>query len=102
MAFNALVGSGMIAFFATSQSVFQLSADARNRGRVMGLYSMAVSGANPFGNMVAGPAADRWNEALVLRAQGVGCGAALLGVLVILFRGGRPGERVSRSPGTPG
>ena len=40
------LGAGLILFFATGQAVMQLSAGEHNRGRVMGVWSMVLSGAN--------------------------------------------------------
>jgi MFS family permease len=71
MACSALVGAGLILFFSTSQSVFQLSATDGNRGRVMAIYSIILTGAQPIGNLLTGFAADRWGEAVVLRLQGL-------------------------------
>jgi MFS family permease len=84
-----LLGAGLILFNATSQSVTQLSATDGNRGRVMGVWSMVVSGAMPLGNLVAGLSADRWGVPLVLTAQALGiAGAAalVLGLVVGLSR----------------
>jgi MFS family permease len=84
-----LLGAGLILFNSTSQAVTQLSATDGNRGRVMGVWSMVVSGAMPLGNLVAGMAADRWGVPLVLTAQGLGiAGAAtvVLGLFVGLPR----------------
>jgi MFS family permease len=84
---SGLVGVGLVLFFATSQAAFQLSATDQNRGRVMGIYSIVLTGANPLGNLLSGPAADHYGERLVLRV--LGC--AILGVaLLVLMR------RVSR------
>jgi predicted MFS family arabinose efflux permease len=80
----AFLGCGMILFFATCQSVVQLSASDQNRGRIMGLWSMVICGALPLGNVLAGWAADRWTEAVVLQVNAVGCAAAVL-ALMILF-----------------
>jgi predicted MFS family arabinose efflux permease len=55
-----LLGCGLILFFPTSQSIMQLSSDDRVRGRVMGIWSMILSGAYPLGHLLAGRAADRW------------------------------------------
>jgi len=88
---NCLVGFGLILFMATSQSVVQLSVDDLNRGRIMGIWSMVLSGAVPLGNLLAGPAADRWNVPAVLIVQGLGCGLAFV-VALFLLRFGRTGE----------
>jgi predicted MFS family arabinose efflux permease len=89
---NATVGFGLILFMATSQSVVQLSVDDRNRGRVMGIWSMVINGFVPLGNLLAGPAADRWSVPSVLTVQGLGCGAALM--IALLFM------RLRREPAT--
>jgi len=80
-----LTGFGLILFFATSQSVVQLAAADHNRGRVMGVWSMVVSGAQPLGNFLAGPAADRWGEPIVLRTLGLACAVALFGMIALLW-----------------
>ncbi len=88
--FSALIGYGLIMFLATSQSVFQLSSGEHNRGRVMAIWAMVLSAAVPMGNLLAGPAADRWGEPLVLTFLGVACGTVPLVLLAIL----RPWRRV--------
>jgi predicted MFS family arabinose efflux permease len=80
-----LIGFGLILFLATSQAVVQLGAADHNRGRVMGIWSMTLSGAVPLGNLLFGPAADRWGEAEVIRLEGLACGSAVL-VLFVLLR----------------
>ena len=82
--FAALTGFGLILFFAVNQAVFQLGTDDHNRGRIMGIWSMLLSGAQPLGNLLAGPAADHWGEGIVLRAEGIGCVAAALLLLVLV------------------
>src|SRR5262249_56202573 len=59
----ALLGCGLILFFATCQSVVQLRASDQNRGRIMGLWSMVICGALPLGNLLTGLAAGRWTGA---------------------------------------
>jgi predicted MFS family arabinose efflux permease len=81
---TSLAGLGLILFFATAQSVFQLCAGDDNRGRVMGIYSIILAGANPVGTLVMGSVADWWTEPPVLRLQGTGI--LLASLLVILLR----------------
>lgn len=81
----ALVGFGLISFFATSQSVVQLSADPASRGRIMGIWAMTWSGAVPIGNLLIGPAADLWDVPAVLLGQSVALAAAAV-LLLVLFR----------------
>jgi MFS family permease len=79
----ALLGCGLILFFATTQGVVQLSTEDHNRGSVMGVWSMILTGGVPLGSLLAGLAADRWDEPLVLAAMGAACGGAALGVLAL-------------------
>jgi MFS family permease len=82
-----VLGFGLIMFFSTSQSVIQLGAGEFNRGRVMGIWAMVVSGAQPLGNLLAGPAADHWGEQAVLAALAmILAGAALLTGAAFLVR----------------
>jgi MFS family permease len=76
-------GCGLILFFATSQSVMQLSATDHNRGRVMGIWSMVTSGALPVGSLLAGRAADHWGVPLVVALQGLGIAVAAVAVLLL-------------------
>jgi MFS family permease len=81
-----VLGCGLILFFSTSQSVMQLSAGDYNRGRIMGIFAMVLSGAQPLGNFLAGPAADRWGVAKVLAGQGSVIAGAALVVLCLALR----------------
>jgi MFS family permease len=56
----AVLGCGLILFFPTSQAIMQLRSADHVRGRVMGIWSMVLSGAHPLGHLLAGRAADRW------------------------------------------
>jgi MFS family permease len=80
-----LIGFGLIIFFATCQSVMQLAAEDHNRGRVMGVWSMVVSGAQPLGNFLAGPAADQYGEPIVLRVEGLACAIAMVGTIALVY-----------------
>lgn len=94
-----LTGAGLILFFSTGQAVLQLGAGEHNRGQVMGIWAMVVSGAQPLGNLLAGPAADQFGEQRVLVALALTlAGAATITVLV--FRRGRRSQPLAaRSPG---
>ena len=82
-----VLGAGLILFFANSQSLVQLGAGDHNRGRVMGIWSMVVSGGMPLGQLLAGFAADRTgNVRLVLYLQGLGCASVALAVLLLFAR----------------
>jgi MFS family permease len=81
----ALLGFGLILFLATSQSVMQLGSGEHNRGVLMGIWAVTLSGAVPLGNLLAGPAADKWGASRVLFWQGVACATVALALLA-LFR----------------
>jgi MFS family permease len=83
LACSTLAGAGLIFFFASSQAVMQLGSADHNRGRVMGIWSMVLSGAHPLGQFTAGLAADQWGVAPVLATAGLGIStaAALVGLL---------------------
>jgi MFS family permease len=52
--FSALFGFGMILFLSTGQSVLQLSVTDENRGRVMALWPMTLSGSAVIGHLFSG------------------------------------------------
>jgi MFS family permease len=80
----AAIGFGLIMFMATGQSVVQLGARSHNRGRVMAIWAMVLSGAAPAGNFLAGQAADHFGEPVVLRTLGFACGAAAVVLWLLL------------------
>jgi MFS family permease len=84
-----VTGFGLILFFSTGQATLQLGAGDRNRGQVMGVWAMVVSGAQPLGNLLVGPAADHWGEQPVLAGLAVilGFAALLIGVGIMCSRG---------------
>lgn len=93
----SVLGFGLVMMLATSQSVVQLGAAGHNRGRIMGIWAVVLSGAVPIGSLIVGPAADRWGESMILFIQGVACGVAGLG-LALAYRIGVRG-RVGHSVG---
>ncbi|MBL8793058.1 MAG: MFS transporter [Planctomycetia bacterium] len=84
LAGSTLLGFGLVTFFATGQTAMQLGAGDRNRGQVMGVWAMVLSGAQPLGNLLAGPAADRWGVQQVLGGLGF-LYALVAGLTVLLF-----------------
>jgi MFS family permease len=81
----ALAGFGLVLFNANSQSAVQLSTDAHNRGRVMGIWSIIICGALPMGTVLAGRAADTWGVAPVLAGEGLACALSAIAVLALLL-----------------
>jgi predicted MFS family arabinose efflux permease len=90
----AFLGCGLILFFPTAQSVMQLGARDNNRGRIMGIWSMILSGAHPLGHLLTGLAADRWGVPPVLALQGLGIAIAAAFVLLLAWGGRRIRARV--------
>jgi hypothetical protein len=71
----------------------QLGARDNNRGRIMGIWSMILSGAHPLGHLLTGVAADRWGVPLVLAILGLGI--AVAATLVLLLALGRRAPRTT-------
>lgn len=85
MACCALIGFGLVLCFASSQATLQLSSEPHNRGQLMGIWAMTLTGSVPLGNQVIGPAADHWGVPAVLAVQGAFC--ALAAVTIWLSSG---------------
>jgi predicted MFS family arabinose efflux permease len=86
----SLCGCGLILFHATSQSVLQLSSGEHNRGQIMGIYAVIISGAVPLGNQIVGHVADYTGLTTVLLGQGLICGVAAFSVFIIVWMGRKP------------
>jgi MFS family permease len=84
----ALSGGGLILFFATGQAIVQLGAGEHNRGRIMGIWLMVLSGAQPAGHLISGTVADAWGvpRVLGLQALGITLAAAAVGVAALMGR----------------
>ncbi len=76
-----VVGSGLVLVFATAQSLMQLSACRHNRGVIMGIWSMVLSGAQQLGSLLGGRWADLWGVPRVLLLQAGG--SLVLGGLLL-------------------
>jgi MFS family permease len=85
-----LCGCGLILFLATCQSILQLSSGEHNRGQIMGIYAVIISGAVPLGNQIVGHVADYTGLTNVLLGQGLICGAAAGFVLIMVWMGRKP------------
>jgi hypothetical protein len=85
---SSLVGCALIMFFATGQSTMQLGANDGNRGRIMGIWVMVQSGAQPAGNLVSGLLADAWGVPAVLLWQvgGIVTAVVLVGAFALVWR----------------
>lgn len=77
------VGATSTAFLTVSNSVLQLQADPKMRGRVLGLRAMAVLGARPIGGPIVGWIGDHFGPRYSLGVGAVAC------VVVALWAGRR-------------
>jgi MFS family permease len=65
-----LVGSSMMAVFATVTSLVQLNITNEMRGRVMSVYNFAFRGGMPIGNLVSGWLVPAYTAPVVLGVNG--------------------------------
>ena len=78
-----LAGFGMLANFASANTLLQTLADDDKRGRVMSLFTVAFLGVAPFGNLLAGFLAEYLGHGIEGAARAVG----LSGVIVLVSAG---------------
>ena len=71
-----VVGVGMMAQMASTNTVIQTIVDDEKRGRVMGFYTMAFLGTAPFGSLLAGAISARLGAPNTVLLSGVLCLAA--------------------------
>jgi predicted MFS family arabinose efflux permease len=81
-------GGGLIMVIATGQATMQLGSADDNRGRILGIWLMVLSGANPLGHLVSGWMADNYGVARVLLVQawGIATAGVIVGVLALTAR----------------
>ena len=87
-----VIGFCFSTWTANSQSVLQLTAPDRLRGRVLGLYLFAFAGLTPIGGLLAGWLADVGGTELAFGVAGV-CGLAATAFAVTRLRGVAPPRR---------
>ncbi len=91
----SIMGASQGMFMALGNTLVQEVVPDRLRGRVSGAYLMAGGGSMSIGNLIAGPAADRFGVQVVLLAPAL----VFLAALIILSRFG-PGLRRLYRTGT--
>jgi MFS family permease len=74
----AAVGATSIWFIARANALVLLSAEPHMRGRIMGVWSIALPGMNPITGLIVGASADAWGPRAAY--AGVGVAAALVAV----------------------
>lgn len=68
-----LLGAGLLAAIAGTNTWLQHNVHDAIRGRIMGLYSMAAFGAHPIGSMLSGAMGEWINLPFVLTLNGLVC-----------------------------
>lgn len=85
---SACLGTGLIFFLSTGQSVMQLAASDGARGRVMALWAMTLSASAPLGHLLAGVIAKQFSVVSVLGGMAVGSSVIVAVVAAItMLRG---------------
>ena len=77
-----VIGAAMVASNTAANSILQSSIDARIRGRVSSIYTLALRGGAPVGNLATGIVVAHFGVRTALLANGilgVACHAALIG-----------------------
>lgn len=82
--FLFLTGMSMVSAVSTINTVLQLTADARIRGRVLSMLTLAFFGLSPIGGLHMGTWAQHVGTARALTAGGVAC--LLVATYLLLFR----------------
>jgi len=78
LAFLTVVGFGMMAQMASTNTVIQTIVDEEKRGRVMSFYTMAFLGTAPFGSLLAGWLSTQIGAPHTVLLSGVLCMATAL------------------------
>ncbi|MEI7812677.1 MAG: MFS transporter [Ignavibacteria bacterium] len=68
-----IIGLGTMFTITSSNTLIQTLADDDKRGRVMGLYSVALAGLIPVGNLIAGAMAGKIGASMTIIVSGVAC-----------------------------
>jgi len=77
-----VAGFALLLVMTASNTVLQTIVEGNKRGRVMSLFTMAVTGMAPLGGLLAGHLADQVGVAITLRLAGFTCVAASLAFAV--------------------
>jgi MFS family permease len=75
----ACAGFGMMVQMASSNTVLQTVVEDDKRGRVMSFYTMAFMGTAPFGSLLHGAVANRFDATLAIAVGGAACMLAAVG-----------------------
>jgi MFS family permease len=95
LAVLTLVGAASIGFMARGNSTLQLESAPHMRGRVMGLYAVALLGSTPIGGPVAGAIGEHFGGRVAMFVGAAACFVAAAMGLALLRRWGAT-ARVAR------
>jgi predicted MFS family arabinose efflux permease len=79
----AVLGAAQVAYYTTTSTLIQMLVPPRLRGRVSSLYVLTSLGVIPFGNLLAGFVAERFDPTVALAGGGL---ATLLVVALVVVR----------------
>jgi MFS family permease len=82
----AVIGAMMVGTLALTNTSLQWLSPPELRGRIMSMYTMAVLGMAPLGNLLGGAVAEVWGVRSVLGLGGAICLAYFLTLLFFLPR----------------
>jgi MFS family permease len=77
----AVLGAAQVAYYTTTSTLIQMLVPPRLRGRVSSLYVLASLGVIPFGNLLAGFVAERFDPTVALAGGGL---ATLVAVALVV------------------
>ena len=72
------IGFSLICFLATANAVLQTSAPDDLRGRIMGIYSLVLTGLTPVGSLWAGTVAQQFGAPTAIAVGAAVAGSAAL------------------------
>lgn len=81
----ACIGFGLVLYLSNGQSTIQLSVPDGQRGKVMALWAMTLSGSAPVGNTITGLAAQHYPIRIVLTGMATGATLVTVGIAAMVF-----------------
>ncbi len=96
-----ILGATMVGALSLTNSTLQATSPPEFRGRIMGMYNLAVIGLSPLGSLQAGALAEAWGVRFALTLGGTVCLAYFLLLLFFLprIRRNATGARAASEPG---
>ena len=82
---TACIGFGLVLYLSNGQSTIQLSVPDGQRGKVMALWAMTLSGSAPVGNSLTGIAAQHYPIRTVLTGMATGAALVAVGIAAMVF-----------------